>query len=285
MPAIKILRRGKWLASLILVCILGLGLAVFSPLAEAAPVYPNSIASTGDSITRGFNTGFIPYLDAPSNSWATGTNGGVVSHYSRLLKLNPTISGKNYNYAKSGAVMADLLGQVQGINSRGGVQYVTILMGANDACASSEASMTSLDTFKSQFKAALDSLKSGSPNAKIMVLSIPNIYNLWSLFKGNSTARLVWDVFNVCQSMLVNPTSTAAADVTRRNNVLQRVKDYNAKLKEVCEAYANNCRFDNNAIFDTQFVTADVTARDYFHPSLAGQAKIAQVSWLKGFYN
>ena len=36
--------------------------------------YPNSIASTGDSITRAFNTGSVPFTDAPANSWSTGTN-------------------------------------------------------------------------------------------------------------------------------------------------------------------------------------------------------------------
>jgi hypothetical protein len=30
--------------------------------------YPNSIAATGDSITRAFNAGVVPFADAPWNS-------------------------------------------------------------------------------------------------------------------------------------------------------------------------------------------------------------------------
>ncbi len=38
------------------------------------------------------------------------------------------------------------------------------------------------------------------------------------------------------------------------------------------------CHFDGYAIFETPFQTGDVNTRDYFHLSLAGQAKLAAVS-------
>ena len=41
--------------------------------ASAQGAYPNSIASTGDSITRAFNDCRFPYVDCPSASWSTGT--------------------------------------------------------------------------------------------------------------------------------------------------------------------------------------------------------------------
>jgi len=84
-----------------------------SALAEPARVgYPGSLAATGDSITRAFNTGWIPLTDWPSNSWSTGTSGSVLSHYRRILAANPAISGRAYNDAITGADMADLAGQV-----------------------------------------------------------------------------------------------------------------------------------------------------------------------------
>src|ERR1700712_3881340 len=70
--------------------------------------WPSSMASTGDSITRGFNTGTVPFTDAPTNSWSTGTNAAVNSHYSRILALNPGISGHSYNDAVTGDQMVDL---------------------------------------------------------------------------------------------------------------------------------------------------------------------------------
>src|SRR5437867_3377620 len=67
----------------------------------AGPGWPASIASTGDSITRAYNTGSVPFSDAPANSWSTGTNASVNSHYSRILAAYPGIGGHNYNDAVS----------------------------------------------------------------------------------------------------------------------------------------------------------------------------------------
>lgn len=240
-------------------------------------VYPNSMASTGDSITRAFNTGSWPFTDAPANSWSTGASATVNSLYRRFLVVNPNISGRNYNHARSGAKMIDLAAQVQAVNTRQ-VEYVTILMGANDACTSSESTMTSVTTFRSQFQTAMATLTTGSPNARIYVLSIPNIYNLWSVLRFNFSALLVWDSFDICQSMLANPLSTSSGDVARRQRVLQRVIDFNTQLQQVCAQYPQ-CRFDNNAVFNFKFTSSDVSTRDYFHPSLSGQTRLAAVAW------
>jgi PKD repeat protein len=80
---------------------------------------------------------------------------------------------------------------------------------------------------------------------------------------------------------LANPTSTQAVDVQRRLDVQLRNIAYNTQLREVCATFVR-CRFDNNAVFDTQFATSDI-AGDYFHPSIAGQAKLASVSWSVGY--
>jgi hypothetical protein len=108
--------------------------------------YPNSIAATGDSITRAFSAGPVPFTDAPWNSWSTG---GLRSwsHYRRILSADPRIFGRNHNDARSGARVADLERQA-GLAVSHGVEYVTILIGANDACASSEAATTPVNDFR-----------------------------------------------------------------------------------------------------------------------------------------
>ncbi|MGH3105425.1 MAG: GDSL-type esterase/lipase family protein [Gaiellaceae bacterium] len=251
-------------------------------LAEPAKVgYPSSIASTGDSITRAFNTGWFPYVDWPSNSWATGTSSTVNSHYRRILAANASISGRAYNDAASGADMADLSGQVsRAVGQR--AEYVTILMGANDVCERSEAAMTPVATFRAQLDAALQALSAGLPDARIYVVSIPDVYRLWAVYRDSFSARLVWDVADICQSMLANAGSNAQADVDRRNRVRQRNVDYNTQLAQGCAALIH-CRFDGNAVFNTDFLRSDVTTRDYFHPSVAGQTKLASVSWSATF--
>ena len=250
----------------------------------AAASLPGAMASVGDSITRAYNTGPSAYADYPANSWSTGTSTTVNSHYSRLLSLNPAISGKNHNDAVSGAKMADLNGQMATVNTQG-VGYVTVLMGGNDVCTSSESTMTSVTTFASQFRAAMATITAGSPGASVYVVSIPDIYNLWSVLKGNGSARFLWSVFGICQSMLANPLSTASADVARRGRVQQRNIDFNTQLKAICETeFGSRCRFDQNAVFNTKFVASDVSTRDYFHPSVSGQAKLAAASWAAGYW-
>lgn len=276
------MRRHRSIRGLIgLAILLALPQLSLSPVAAAEPL-PDSMASTGDSITRAFNTGFLPYLDAPANSWSTGTSTSVNSHYLRLLNLNPAISGRNFNDAVSGAKMADLAGQMTTAAGQH-VDYVTVLLGGNDVCRPSLDSMTAVTDFRAQFSTGLNVISTASPNTLVYVVSVPDVYNLWEILHDDSSARSTWDTFGVCQSLLANPLSTAQADVDRRAAVRQRATDFNVALAEICATYTR-CRFDRNAAFDTKFTPSDVSTRDYFHPSLAGQAKLAAVSWAAGPY-
>jgi lysophospholipase L1-like esterase len=239
--------------------------------------YPNSMAATGDSITKAFNTGSLPFSDAPGNSWSTGTRDFVQSHYARILASDPDVSGRNFNEAVSGARMAALAAQVQRVNERG-VAYVTILIGGNDLCTATPAQMTSVPDFRSQFERAMAALSAGSPRARIYVVSIPNVYRLWAILKDDLIARTTWRMLDVCQSLLARPLSTETSDVARRRAVRQRNVDFNAQLAQVCAEYIH-CRFDRNAVFSDPFQPTDVSTRDFFHPSLEGQRRLARLTW------
>jgi lysophospholipase L1-like esterase len=265
----------------LVVTLLVVGLVAI-PTQAAAVSYPNSMASTGDSITRAFNDCGFPYVDCPSASWSTGTSTTVNSHYLRLKALNPAITGHAYNDAKSGAKMSALAGQMTTAVSQN-AQYVTVLMGGNDACTSTISGMTPVDTFQAQFTSALATVTSALPNTKVFVASVPNIYHLWEIFKDNASARTIWALFGVCQSLLARPLSTDPQDVARRQQFYQRVVDYNSALATVCSAYSQ-CRFDGGVVFTTTFNTGDVTTRDYFHPSISGQTKLASVTWTASYW-
>lgn len=252
-----------------------------APAAASPGPPPDSIASMGDSITRGFNAcGF--YVDCTSRSFATGDNAAVDSHYLRILAVNPGIAGHNYNHARSGATAADLPGQARSVVQRD-VDYVTVLIGANDACADTEAGMTPVSQFRRHVDEALAVLKQGLPDAHVLVVSIPDLKRLWQVGRDNVLARLAWSLLNVCQSMLASPTSTAAADEARRDRVRQRVIDYNSELAAACAAYGPRCRFDGNAVFNYPFTLSQVSGWDYFHPNAAGQRVLADISYRAGF--
>ncbi|MFG3707589.1 GDSL-type esterase/lipase family protein [Micromonospora sp. NPDC047670] len=242
---------------------------------------PTSMASLGDSITRGFNAcGW--YVDCTSRSFSTGDNSTVNSHYLRIRATNPAIDGRNHNDARSGAKSADMYGQAGTAVSQG-VGYVTMLIGANDACTGTEAGMTPVATYRANIDAALNRLKAGLPDARVQLISVPDIHRLWSVGKDSGSARSAWSLFDVCQSMLANPTSTAQADVDRRNRVRQRVVDYNTQLAQACAAYGPNCDFDDNAVFGYPFTLSQLSTWDYFHPNASGQRVLASVSYAAGF--
>jgi lysophospholipase L1-like esterase len=264
---------------------LALGLtAVLLPATPAAAdpgPPPSSIASMGDSITRGFNTSGW-YSDNTARSFSTGTDTGVNSHYRRILAKNPAISGRTYNVGETGADSFDMPAQATAAVGRG-VDYVVMLIGANDACTSSEGSMTPVTTFRTNINTALSTLKAGLPNARVAVVSIPDIKRLWFVGKGSGSARFFWNLGGICQSMLANPTSTSVTDEARRDRVRQRVVDFNAQLAQACAAYGPNCDFDGNAVFGYQFQLSHLSTWDYFHPNTTGQQILANVSYAAGF--
>jgi lysophospholipase L1-like esterase len=252
-----------------------------TPAAADAGPAPASMAALGDSITRAFN-GCGWYSDCASRSWSTGTDTAVNSHYLRIRSRNGAINGRNYNLARTGARSDALASQAQAAVTQRAA-YVTILLGANDACTSSEAAMTPVGTFRARIDVGLATLKSGVPDAKIYIVSIPDIKRLWFVGKDSSAARAAWSLFGICKAMLERPTSTAAADIARRDRVRQRVVDYNAQYAAACVSYGANCRFDGNAAFNYPFALNQLSTWDYFHPNTAGQRTLADLSYQAGY--
>ncbi len=245
-------------------------------VAQADTPPPTSLAALGDSITRAYNTGPAAYQDYPAGSWATGT---IASSHATRLSLTGTAV---FNDALSGSKMSDLPRQAT-LAAGQGVGYVTILMGGNDICTRTEGDMTSPAAFEADFRSALTTLKgTGLAEApRVFVASIPNVRNLLEVLKNNGSARFIWAIFGICQSMLARPTSTATADVQRRARVAAENVALNDALRRVCTSADFNsfCRYDGGAVYGTAFAAADVSTRDYFHPSTSGQKKLACATW------
>jgi lysophospholipase L1-like esterase len=250
-------------------------------VASAAPAalaaFPNSMAATGDSITQAFNTCPETFRDCPANSWSTGTSATVNSFYLRILERNAAIRGNLNNDARSGAKMSNLSEQVANVVTQRR-EYVTVEMGANDVCTSSEATMTSVESFRTSFSNAMSTLRERLPSTRISVGSIPNVYNLWSVLRSNGSATFVWGALGICQSMLRNPTSTSREDEERRIRVREREVAFNGVLRSVCAEHAN-CQYDGDVGYNYRFEAGEVSTNDYFHPSVRGQATIARIEF------
>ncbi|WP_026212167.1 SGNH/GDSL hydrolase family protein [Longispora albida] len=236
------------------------------------PKLPGGVVALGDSITRGMNACLVRFGDCPEASWSTGTFGG--SH-AQLVGQAGT------NLAESGARVSDLADQVANAVPLKPA-YVTVLIGANDACRNTTGQMTSAADFRRRLDTALTRLKQGAPGAKVLMVSIPDLQQLWQIGRADSTAVSRWDL-GLCQAMLANPASDAPADQARRKTVRDRVIAYNAEIAGACKAYGSACKTDGGAVFRFAFKPEHVSAIDFFHPSAAGQAELARVTNASGY--
>ena len=240
----------------------GMIVGLLTPVSAAAtPALPDSMAALGDSITRAYDV-CCSYRDHPGQSWSTGGTwyDGISSHYERIKRRNRTIGGHAYNDAVTGAKMSAAATQASAAAAQH-VAYVTVLLGANDLCTSSPSTMTSTDTFRTQFNQAMATLKEQLPQARIFVSSLPDLDQLWKVLHTNRVARTVWAAAGICPSML-GATRTEA----QRQQVVARELAFNRILAEGCHQYGVNCRWDGGATYNYKFAANQVSILDFFPP-------------------
>ena len=236
------------------------------------------MAAVGDSITRAFvlcdDVG-----DCPEASWSTGTE--VDGHLRRIERLSGA-TVEAWNVAVSGARVADLESQARRAVATGAA-YVTVLVGANDACRPTEPEMTPVGEFAAAFERGLATLVEGLPSARVLVVSVPDVMRLWEVGRGDPATRVTWARYRVCPSMLAAPESTAPADAARRQRVRARVTAFNDAMAAACARHPN-CRWDGGAVFRDRFGLDALSERDRWHPSREGQRRLAELSWDAGWY-
>ncbi|CAM5231886.1 SGNH/GDSL hydrolase family protein OS=Streptomyces alboniger OX=132473 GN=CP975_10740 PE=4 SV=1 [Streptomyces alboniger] len=137
--------------------------------------------------------------------------------------------------------------------------------------------MTPVAEFRADFEDAIRILRRAAPKTQVYVASVPNLKRLWSQGRTNPVGKQVWKL-GICPSMLGDADALDAAATERRNTVEQRVEDYNKVLQEVC-AKDRHCRFDGGAVHDYRFGTGQLSQWDWFHPSVNGQARLAEIAY------
>jgi len=232
--------------------------------------FPSSMVALGDSITAAYGSCLAPTA-CPRNSWATGDGTQVNSHYRRILASNPAMKGHNRNLARPGSTSADLPGQAAAA-AASPVDYVTVLVGANDAC---KGAMTPAGTFGSNVSQALHTISGAMPAAQLLVVSIPNVFRVWEVGHTNKVAQAAWRS-GVCPNLLTNPTSEDPADVARRQAFADQIAAYNDRLASACGSTAH-CRYVDISTFAFDFTM--LSAIDFFHPNASGQQALADQSY------
>ncbi len=237
---------------------------------------PVALSALGDSITTAFGS-CLALASCPRNSWSTGTSTRVDSIRSRLADGERSRTVQAHNEAAAGARVAALPDQATAA-VRHRADYVTVLIGANDACAENLDGMTGVDGFRADLDRALAVVKKGRPKAHLLVASIPDLNRLWEVGHTDRLAVRVWS-HGVCPALLANPTSTAGPDVRRRAAFAARVDAYNRQLAAACAAYGSRCRYDGGAVHRAAINLDMVNPLDSFHPDIDGQHELARLTW------
>ncbi|WP_089155664.1 GDSL-type esterase/lipase family protein [Micromonospora sp. NBS 11-29] len=235
---------------------------------------PRVLTALGDSVTTGFGSCLV-LVSCERNSWSSGDSLRVESVYRRLRADAPGL--RAYNRAVPGARAAGLADQARSA-VRDKADLVTVLIGANDVCRGGVDEMTSAATFRKQVDAALKVLREGRPKARVLVVSVPDLYRLWTIGHTESRAVRAWSR-GVCPALLADATSTAPAVVARRARVRERIEAYDTQLRAACRAYGSRCRWDGGAVHRHRFSLDQVNSLDWFHPNAAGQGRLAEVAW------
>jgi lysophospholipase L1-like esterase len=236
---------------------------------------PSSMAALGDSITAGVGS-CVALVVCRRNSWSTGDGLRVDSHYRRLRAANPAIRGHADNLAEGGARAADLAAQATRVPS--GVDYVTVLIGANDACRGRIDDMTAVRAFRDAVDAGLAAVKNRARDAVVLVASIPDLHRLWEIGRDEDRVVRAW-ARGVCPALLADPRSHADADADRRAAFAERVDAYNRQLAAACRAYGRRCHWDGGAVHRVSFTLDMLNSLDYFHPDADGQNALADATY------
>jgi|GEM_PF-3334201 len=267
------------------------------------------IATIGDSLTQAassesFNStsilNFVGSLDwkdiiidAPQNSWVTGTelkNGG--SHFQRLSQMTDK-DIETFDASRTGAqaiglfeggdlnlgfgLKSDLENQARGVfenlNSAD-LNYVTIMIGANDVC-NNHIFDRSIDEFKDllkeKMKFAINLI--GSKSDLILLSSIPNVKEV---FSKPETCQWNDNVLteNLDVQGLVKDLTCGFADDANYDRFVDAANEVYAEIAQQ-SVY--------NVVYDDSFVNVSTQPEDVgydcFHPSKSGQEKISNRLW------
>jgi lysophospholipase L1-like esterase len=218
-------------------------------------------------------------------SWVSGRS--IQSHYIRLKDSILKVG----NFAVPGAKAEGLLAQAEKLVDHfekghySEVKYITLMIGANDACSKEHRGGTPDEEMAKHLYAAfakLATIRQARP-IRILVSSIPRIPDLGAEDIQNShtlgglvTCKTVRSFFHSCSTLI---------HWKNQDEYLQNLNLVNAKnrvIHQVVMQARNDFRnldiaFSHRAMKTP--ITKDILAADCFHPNQIGHEKIAEGLW------
>lgn len=240
---------------------------------EATAGEPLVLLAVGDSLTTGFAS-CVTVIGCQAVSWAVGTDPEVDSIGTRLGEAGYAVT--TVDAAVEGAQMARGIELVDAAFAEpdapaaADVDVVTVLLGANDVCEDTTASMTTAADYGSALGALLDHVASIAPDAGVVVASIPHVTSVWDVASDDPAAVQVWEK-GLCATVLSGDDAARAA-------AEDRLAELQAVAVTTCADHPG-CRTDDGAVAAVPVTTAWLSTFDHFHPSVLGQAALAEAVW------
>ena len=237
--------------------------------------WPDSIVVIGHSGATGYNSDPAkPNLDAPENSWATGTNPAVNSVYLRVLTMNPAVAGHNFNLATDGATVDGLIGQARNAVALVPLPELILVQTIDHDVKCDGTDPQNYQRFGDILTQALGILAAGAPNAKVFVVTQPGtVASNADAAETNPSWVRNWQGDGPCDAF--DPSGQRADDKIAR---LQDITDHYFVVQADSCAKFPNCSDDQGAWQRIMIDAADFTP-DGNHPSIQGAAERAAVTW------
>ncbi|MGA3056779.1 MAG: SGNH/GDSL hydrolase family protein [Candidatus Limnocylindrales bacterium] len=256
--------------------------------APTLPQLPALLGAIGDSYSQAFNVAAAYPRDHPQFSWVIGTakNDGVFSLAERFSALGraPVL----VDAATSGRMMNDAPRQARAVVaaagklSSGQTAYVTFELGTNDLCVDS---MTDPSAFEADLRSAVSILRAGLPaGSRILMMSVPDFSHFRDITQLDPKAKAFLAIPRVSNNC---PPFLGENGTTTLDQAETYLRLYDASLTRVCDEIAATdaptgklyCTSSQSRLSLSDFTVADLSTVDYFHPSIRGQAKIADAAW------
>jgi lysophospholipase L1-like esterase len=252
-------------------------------------------------------------LEQPEFSWFDGGGAGIFTLLDRYLFFDASVDAHG-GAARSGARMrgGDDSFQVQAgrILAQTPVpDFVVVLLGGNDLCsrdcAAPGACATPLWTdaqWREAIGLGLGPLAANLPaHATVYLGSVPRVQDLYGVGlvkqveEDDVDCELAWEAFDVCRIATDPATRNGETQALRLAALAERQRRFNEILREEAALWDGNANGQNPrgirvaaeytdeatpSVGTLVFGRADINGSDCFHPSIAGQGKIAERMWL-----
>jgi len=279
----------------------------------------NVMMAVGDSITTGFGIlgalnetrgrsfsmggdagaitlpNFFKYFSSKLVGFSTGTYEAEVCYGINCPAVRYLSAHDANNAAKSGSMVVDMVSMqvnylIRQINKNEDMdvqqdwKVLTIMIGANDLCASCTFNLTYLDPddYQNNLMGTLERLRTSLPRTFVNIVPGFNISQAYELSQKTERCQNISRPLFIQCDCLFAPGNGAI-----REQIDSRMTQFNARAAQVASYYQRKA-YDNFAVVIQPFATnthisdlptSFISRVDCFHPSKPGQEAMAVALW------